>query len=226
MKKLLFFILLITSYNVVAQNNSELKKHFETYYNQMKKQGDVQGIINGLTHLNILAPSQARKDTLAYIYMNGNKYNQALNVIGVEANPNDSNLAVEVKAVSLQSLNQPELAIPHFQEMFKREPSPFIAYELAELNLQIKNIAAANQHINYGMQNSTDDLKKPYYETQQPYQVPLKAAFTYLKGLATFNENTSQNIDAAIALFNEALQLAPNFNLAQISKEALEAQKK
>ena len=44
---------------------------------QMKAQGDTQGIINAMTHLNVLSPSQARKDTLAYMYMSENKYMQA-----------------------------------------------------------------------------------------------------------------------------------------------------
>ena len=104
----------------------------------MKAQGDVQGIINGLTHLTILSPSQARKDTLAYIYMTEGKHIQALNTIGIESASSDSNIAVEVKAVSLKSVRQPERALPHFEELFKRNNNPLIAYELAELNIQLK----------------------------------------------------------------------------------------
>ena len=36
----------------------------------MQSQADIQGVINALTHLNVLEPSQARKDTLATLYMN------------------------------------------------------------------------------------------------------------------------------------------------------------
>jgi len=69
MKKLVGLVLVMSSFIMSAQTNSELIKHFEAYYKQMKTQGDVQGIINGMTHLNVLSPSQARKDTLAYLYM-------------------------------------------------------------------------------------------------------------------------------------------------------------
>ena len=72
----------------------------------MRTQGDVQGVINALTHLNILSPSQARKDTLDVLYMNEGKHVQALNTIGIDRNENDSDMAVEVKAISLQVLNQ------------------------------------------------------------------------------------------------------------------------
>ena len=41
----------------------------------------------------------------------------------------------------------------------------------------------------------------------------------------TFKENKDENIDKAIALMDEAIELAPNFNLAKISIDALNAQK-
>ncbi len=191
----------------------------------MRTQGDAQGVINALTHLNILAPSQARKDTLAYIYMSENKHLQALNTIGIEALPTDSDIAVEVKAIALKAVNQPERAIPHFDELFKRNPNAAVAYELAELNMQVNKLAEAKKHIDYGVLTSTDDMVQAFYETQQPYQVPLKAAFLYLKGLHKFNENKTENIDASIALLEQALTMAPNFNMAKISIDALNAQK-
>ncbi|MDO6596583.1 hypothetical protein Q4512_06630 [Oceanihabitans sp. 2_MG-2023] len=225
MKKLLFIAFLSASYSLSAQNNSELKKHYEAYYEQMKLQGDVQGVINGLTHLNIIDPSTARNDTLAYIYMSENKYMQALNTIGVDFVPSDSDMALEVKAISLKSISQPELAIQHFNEMFKRTPNVNIAYELAELNLSTQKFAEANKHITYGITNATSEMQHAYYETKTPYQVSLKAAFLYLKAMLKFNENKATNLDAAVTILEEAIALNPNFNLALISKNALLAQK-
>lgn len=225
MKKLLFITLLITSFSLNAQNNSELKKHYEAFYKQMQLQGDVQGVINGLTHLNIITPSIARKDTLAYVYMTENKYMQALNTIGVDVNTTDSNMALEIKAFSLKSINQPELALQHFDEMFKRSPNANIAYELAELNLTLQNFTEATEHINYGITNATSEMKHAFYETKTPYQVSLKAAFLYLKAMVKFNENKTTNIDAAVAILDKAIELDANFNLAQISKNALLSQK-
>ena len=56
MKKLFGLVLLMTSFMVGAQTNSELLKHYEAYYAQMKSQGDTQGVINAMTHLNLLSP--------------------------------------------------------------------------------------------------------------------------------------------------------------------------
>lgn len=217
--------MLLCAFQVTAQSNSELLKHYEAYYNQMKSQGDVQGVINALTHLNILQPNQARKDTLSAYYMNEGKHVQALNVIGIDVNENDSDLALEVKAVSLKALNEVERAIQQYEILYKRKRTAMIAYELADLKIQTNDLAGANLNITYGLANSQPDMGRTYYESQMPYQVPIKAAFLYLKGLAKYRENPEINMDLAIASLDEALQLAPNFNLAQISKEALLAQK-
>tara|TARA_R110000868_G_scaffold320583_4_gene581524 strand:- start:13075 stop:13743 length:669 start_codon:yes stop_codon:yes gene_type:complete len=208
-----------------AQTNSELIKHFEAYYKQMKAQGDVQGIINAMTHLNVLAPSQERLDTLAYVYMTEGQYSQALNTIGIEKIINDSDIAIQVKAVSLKSLNQPKLALGQFNEMFKRNPNALIAYELAELNLQLNNLEEAQKNIDYGLANSKEDMTKSFYEQQTPYQVPLKSAFMYLNALATYNKDRKANIDAAVDILDATLKTAPNFNLIQITKNELLRQK-
>ena len=225
MKKLFGLVLVMSSFMMSAQTNSELLTHYEAYYKQMQSQGDVQGIINAMTHLNVLAPSQARKDTLALIYMSEGKHMQALNTIGIEKRLTDSDIAVEVKAVSLKAVKRPDLAIEHFDELFKRESNPLVAYELAELNLQIQKIEEAEKHVNYGLANSKDDMKKAFYETQTPYEVSLKAAFMYLNALVIYNKDTKGNIDAAVDVLDAALKQAPNFNMLQLTKNELLRQK-
>lgn len=225
MKTFIGILMVVFALNVSAQSNAEMLKHYEAYYSQMKKQGDVQGVINALTHLNLLSPSQARTDTLAVLYMNDGRHIQALNTIGIEKNANDSDMAVEVKAVCLQAINQTERAIEQFEELFRRSPNPMIAYELADLKTQANDLSGATTHITYGIANSGDEVMRTFYEAQTPYQVPIKAAFTYLKGLVKFREDPKSNIDAAVAIMDEALAIAPGFNLASISKDALIAQK-
>ena len=134
-------------------------------------------------------------------------------------------MAVEVKAISLQVLNQIERSVEHYEELYKRKPNPLVAYELADLKIQLDDLLGATKHITFGVANSKSDIMRTYYESQSQYQVPMKAAFIYLKGLVRFKENKTLNIDAAIEIMDEALAIAPNFNLAQISKDALLSQK-
>lgn len=224
MKKLIVLLFLATSFAGFAQTKSELQKHYEAFYNEMRLQGDVDGVINALTHLNVLSPSKERKDTLAFIYANDNQHLQALNTIGIEKVDTDSDLAVQVKAISLKALNQPKRALEQFEVLNNRTPNVYLAYELADLKIQLGDNDGAMAHVVYGIANAKDEMKYAFYERQQPYEVPLKAAFLHLKGLIQYNQD-KDNIDAAIAIFDEALAIDPNFNLASLSKQALASRK-
>ncbi len=224
MKKITFAILISISFLGTAQTKTELQNHYEAFYKEMRKQGDINGIINALTHLNVISPSTERKDTLAYVYANDGQHMQALNTIGIEKKSNDSDLAVQVKAISLKALNQPKRAIEQFEVLYNRNQNPYIAYELADLKIQTEDSNGALTYIEYGLANAKDDMKHAFYERQQPYEVSLKAAFYNLKGLVQFNLN-KEDIDTALASINEALAIAPNFNLASLTKQALESRK-
>ncbi|ALM08221.1 hypothetical protein SB49_10715 [Sediminicola sp. YIK13] len=224
MKKLIVVLIFAFGFYGGAQTKSELQKHYEAFYNEMKLQGDVSGVINALTHLNVMSPTIERRDTLAYVYANDNQHIQALNTIGIDKNEADSDLALQVKAISLKALNQPKRALEQFELLFKRSPDAYLAYELADLKIQTGDAAGASANIEYGIANATDEMSYAFYERQQPYEVSLKAAFLHLKGLIAYNIDKT-NIDASLALIDEALTLAPNFNLASLSKQALESRK-
>ncbi|TMU54762.1 hypothetical protein [Flagellimonas algicola] len=224
MKKLVVLLLLFVGFNGISQTQSELLKHYQDYYKEMRLQGDINGVIGALTHLNVLSPSKQRKDTLAFVYMNNGQHMQALNTIGIEKNGDDSDLAVQVKAVSLKALNQPKRALEHFEILFSRAPSAYLAYELADLKIQTGDVEGATTNIEYGITNAQEDMKYAFYERQQPYEVPLKAAFYHLQGLVIYNKDKSK-IDDAIASIDEALKIDANFNLASLSKQALESRK-
>lgn len=209
------------SFSMTSQTKTELQKHFEAFYKQMKTQGDIQGVINAMTHLNVLAPVQARKDTIAYLYVSEGQNVQALNTIGIEKNTTDSDLNVEVKAIALKALNQPKRSLEHYEVLFSRKPNPNLAYDIADLKLQLQDLVGSNTAIEYGLANVQDDMKRAFYESQQPYETSLKAAFLYLKALAIYNEDKSANTEVALATLNRALAIDPNFNMAQISKDAL-----
>lgn len=217
--------IMLFSVSVFAQTNADMKKHYEAYYKQMKKQGDRQGIINALTHLEVLEPTVARKDTLAYLYLSEGQYMQALNTIGVEKEATDSDMNVEVKALALKNLNQPKMALEHFEILYKRNPNVFLAYEMADMKIQTNDLVGAKLNIDYAMTNVTDDMTRAFYEQQQPYETSMRAALLCLKGLLTFSENKTANIDAALKLMNDALAIDPDFNLARVSRQALESQK-
>lgn len=226
MKKIILAIVVMSSLNLTAQTKTELQKHFQKYYEQMKKQGDIQGVINAMTHLDVLAPSQARKDTLAYIYVSEGRNMEALNTIGFEKTATDSDLNTEIKAIALKSLGEHERALEFYNILYKKQPGAVVAYELADLMLQTNDLPGAQEKIDYGLANVTDDMRRTYFETQQPYQTSLKAGFLYLKAIATYSEDRDANQEIALATLNRALAIDPNFNMARIAKDALLVRKK
>jgi tetratricopeptide (TPR) repeat protein len=148
----------------------------------------------------------------------------ALNTIGIEKNASDSDLAVQVKAISLKALNQPKRALEQFEVLYQRSPNPYLAYEMADLKIQTGDNKGAMDNIDFALGTVQDGMTYAFYERQQPYEVSLKAALLHLKGLVQYNMDHT-NIDAAIASIDEALTLDPSFNLASLSKQALESRK-
>lgn len=221
MKKFILIALCLCSTGIHAQTKTELQKHYEAFYDQMRLQGDVNGVIQALTHLNVLAPTPSRKDTLAYVYSSNNQHMQALNILGIEKLESDSDLAVQVKAISLKALEQPKRALEHFEELVKRKPSAYLWYEVSDLKIVTGDNAGALLSIKEGLALTKADMKYAFYERQQPYEVALKSAFFHLEALVTYNTDKSK-IKEAIALIDRALVLSPNFNLASLSKQALE----
>lgn len=226
MKNLILLVVILTSLSSTAQTKTELQKHFEGYYEQMKKQGDVQGVINAMTHLDVLAPNQARKDTLAYIYVSEGRNMEALNIVGIEKSGTDSQLNTEIKAMALNSLGEHKRALEFYNILYKKNPNPSLAYEIADLMLQTGDMIGAKEKVEYGLANVTDDMSRAYYETQQPYETSLKAGFLYLKAILIYTEDKDANQEIALATLNRALSIDPNFNMAKISKDALLSRKK
>ncbi|MBJ7882096.1 tetratricopeptide repeat protein [Gelidibacter salicanalis] len=226
MKKLILLVVVMSSLSITAQTKTELQKHFEGYYKQMKKQGDIQGVINAMTHLDVIAPTQARKDTLAYIYVSEGRNMEALNTIGIEKSGTDSDLNTEIKAIALNALGERARALEFYKVLYAKKPTPSIAYEIADLMLQTGDLAGAKEKVEYGLANVTDEMRRTYYETQQPYQTSLKAGLLYLKAIVTYSEDKDANQEIALATLNRALAIDPNFNMAKISKEALLTRKK
>ncbi|MBT8282427.1 MAG: hypothetical protein KJO86_01710 [Muriicola sp.] len=219
--RILILLLISVSYSF-GQNSTDLKSHYEAFYKQMKAQGDVNGVIHALTHLNVLSPTVQRRDTLAYVYANNNQHIQALNTIGIEKNEADSDLAVQVKAISLKAINQPKRALEQFEVLNQRSPNAYLAYELADLKIQTGDNEGAMANIEYALSNLQEGMTYAFYERQQPYEVSLNAALLHLKGLVQYRMDP-KNIEMAIATIDEALALDPNFNLASLSKQALES---
>lgn len=224
MKKILLCTIALLTFTVSqAQKNKKntatetaLTQHYEKYYKMMLKNNDLDGAIEGLSHLIVLSPSEAKKDTLAFMYLQANKAFQALSV----AENSTSNLALKTKAIAFKNLNNPKKAIENYEALLKNNNNVLDAYELAQLQFGIQRFGEAKETILYGLKNAKDEKVRIFIKGNSYIETPIKAAFLNILGLIEYNLDKS-NIEKAITIFDEALKIDPEFLLALENKKGL-----
>ena len=105
-------------------------------------------------------------------------------------------MAVEVKAISCN--HEMRLKGPYYIKKIVQKKAQSYGIWVSRYKIQLNDFLGALKHITFGIANSNDDIYRNYFDTQTQYQVPMKAAFIYLKGLLTFGENKEENIDKVI----------------------------
>lgn len=228
MKKIIICLFALIAFtNSQAQKNKKgantetaLTNHYQKYYKMMLNNNDLDGAISGLSHLIVLAPTEAKKDTLAFLYLQANKPMQALKVVGESS----SELALKTKAISFKNINNPKKAIENYEALIQINNSVLDAYELAQLQFSIQRFGEAKATINYGLQNSKDEKVRIFVKGNNYIETPIKAAFLNVLGLIEYNLDKG-NTDKVIAIFDEALKLDPEFILAIENKKGVLAQK-
>jgi tetratricopeptide (TPR) repeat protein len=222
MKKLLITALLsfvlLTSSAVRAQDFDTQMK----VYASALKYYDLPVAISALYNAMALKPERKDlRDSLALIYFAGERYGQAYTV-GEEIlkeNPKRNDI-LEMVAVSKQSLGLIKESLADYETLYTADKQLFYLYQIATLQYQLKrygecvasldqiigNEAAAKQNVSIRNSNSTSQ------------SVPMKAAALNVKGIVAMDLNQEAN---AKDLFNQAIQLFPDFALAKGNLAAL-----
>ena len=192
-------------------------------FNQALLSGDLETAVLALNYY--IAEQKGNTpyaDTLAMLYMQQGAFAQCYYWADkrLALKPEDVVL-MEMKAVSLDKLQQPTEAITLFEKLFKKTQSPFHGYKLMELQYGLKRLIEA-----VATAQATEKLQfKPEYV--MPYTVGQQTGRTYLQaGVYNIHALALYDLDKkaeAKAYFEKALALDSNFVLAKQNLEAMKA---
>lgn len=233
MKYLLQLAFLILTSTACAQQGTEV---YEKMYQNAKAYGDWPTAASSL-HVLIAtqevttngqqpkADGSSWRDSLAYVYLNMNGYVACEKLCTEILSSEDStDLAIlEVRAVSRRNLGLVKGAVQDYKVLLQQTSNPFHAYYLTQLQMGMDSL-------DQGLQTIQIAEKLPYEETdwvqlpltQSQYQsVPLRAAIYHLKGLILQNLNATENKEMALAAYDKAIELFPDFYLAKNNRQVL-----
>jgi tetratricopeptide (TPR) repeat protein len=221
-------IIVLLVFNFALVFSSTAQDAFETQlrvYKSALKNYDLQTATNALYTMIALKPERADlTDSLAYVYFAGERYPQAY-LVGesILAKTPARKDILEIVAVSKQSLGMLKESLVDYEKLYAIDKSLYFLYQIATIQYQLKrygecvisldqiiaNPEAAKQYVNIQVQGGTQS-------------VIMKAAALNIKGICALELNQHQ---VAFEHFNKALEIAPDFALANSNKQMAERYK-
>ena len=199
-----------------VKNNPHLK-----VFDQAIVSGDAGTAIIALNYyINEQGGNTPYADTLAILYMQQGAYPQCYYWAEKRLliTPENNSL-LELKAVSLDKMQQPKEAIEIFEKLFKKTQSPYHAYKLMELQYGIKRLAECLATA----QAAEKLVYKPEYI--MTYNVGQQVGRTYLQaGVYNIHALALYDLDKkpeAKSYFEKAVALDTSFVLAKQNLEAM-----
>jgi tetratricopeptide (TPR) repeat protein len=189
--------------------------HDIAVYHQAIKFGDMGTAIHAMHSLIARDTTQRNYyDTLAILYYHSQNYPQAIQAAQMilEKNQDDKNM-LEVAAHSYQALNRQDLAVPFYEHLAEVTKETKYVYDIADAYFKANVWDSAANYANSIIEKDKDDTGKVLIAFEQEQQMVSVIAAAYnIRGSVAFDQHKK---DAAIADFNKALAIFPDFKLAQ-----------
>lgn len=127
---------------------------------------------------------------------------------------NDKSIgALEIAAFSLEQVGALDRALPHFESLYLLSGDNFSLYKSGYLQYSLKRYAEAMNSVNLLIREAKTDEKIGFPLSQtETQEISMKAAAINLKGMIYLDQGSKSE---ALAAFEEAIQLDPNFALAK-----------
>lgn len=226
-KQLIILLLVVAGLPVMAQRRGKTKapvqqSHAENLhkktYRQALQYGDATTAINSLYYIIVGEGDSAYKDSLAMLYFNIGMYAQCERVCN-ELDTN-SEPVMQMLAYSQKALGITLPALESFQALAAKTQNKLHAYELANLQLLVERYVEFDNTITQAKDWQNGKEGKVFIQTtaQKGQQVPVGAALLHLSAIKEANK---KNYAQSAKIYEEALALFPEFELAKANMETI-----
>lgn len=217
----------LISIQAIGQGNvkeSEAYKQQKQIYQTATKYNDQNVAKNALYKLIVIDPSDASLlDSLAYFYFDAQQFPSAILVSKdiLARNPNHL-AALEISAIAFERLGIKDQALSNYETLYLKSNNVGTLYKIAYLQYELKRYSESATSADILLKAEVEEDMNIIYntaaETQQ--EIPIKASIYNLKGLI---ELENGNKTEAKTQFENALKLAPEFELAQENIKKLQS---
>lgn len=205
-----------------GKSNNE-SKHL-TVYTDAVQSGDYLTAITALSYYVAENPGKANyKDSLAFLYYLSANYHQCIYWCNVLIKKGMGNhRLLEIKAASLKLTGQYTDAIYEYEQLLRAAPNPVYAYNLMELQYQLKRHYECIQTSGLIEQFKYEEQMQVNYKTEdnRVLQTPLKTALYNLVGLTYLDLGKYAESKTA---FEKALSIDTSCVMVKLNLEKLNA---
>ena len=230
--KIIVVLWLLTTMAVYGQENVEENKngesqnafigHHSRTYAIATKYGDYDMAKTALYNMLIAYPgNDSLLYTLSYLYFQAEKYAPAVLSAQdlVARNPNHLG-ALEISGACYEALGLKDKSIAAYETLYLKSSDYQTLYKIAFLQFDMDRLKESMTNADILLEKPESDSLSVNYavNNSQQKEYPIKVALYNLKGLIS---QKSGNTDAAKEYYQQALDLAPDFALAQENMDAL-----
>ena len=215
MKKVIFFILLLSS--VMFKSYSQISEFDlqNSIYKKAKSYNDPSVAINSLYKMIAIQPENVLlKDSLMREYLTISQWAPSYMISREILAMQPNNLfALEVSCISLQNLGLKQQALNEYESLYLKSDRIDVLYTISFLQFELKNFTESLTNLDILINNSeTEEMSVSVSKSDNSVQeVLIRAQLNYLKGLIYIEQ--SKNEDAK-KYFNIALTISPDFQNA------------
>lgn len=196
----------------------ELQK---SVYKSAMENGDLSSATNAVYQLAELEPTKAWKDTLLGIYFGRGAYVQTV-LLGEklsEGREGDTTL-LEYMAFSKEALGMYEESLESYEKLYEDTKKLNYLYQIASLQFNLRRYQECVASLNKITQDKDAETTKVSirYGRGETQNVPIMAAVFNINGVLALQQ---QDFKSAEASFQKALQIFPEFALAQGNIQAM-----